>query len=143
MPDSATIPYAKYTYTIDESTIILGDAVFKGYTFEGWYDNIDCTGDKITEIEPSICKDITLYPNFEIITYTITYVCDHATNPSENPTSYTVDLSYYILLEAIPETGYNFEGWYDNASFSGNEIINFYQPEELGSVTLYAKITTD
>ncbi len=45
-------------------TITLVDPVLAGYTFDGWFDNAECTGTKITEISASYTTDITLYAKF-------------------------------------------------------------------------------
>ena len=52
------------SYTEGE-TITLVDPVLPGYTFEGWYDNAECTGTKITEIS-GYTTDITLYAKFSV-----------------------------------------------------------------------------
>ena len=51
------------SYTEGE-TITLVDPVLAGYTFDGWFDNAECTGTKITEISASYTTDITLYAKF-------------------------------------------------------------------------------
>lgn len=51
------------SYTEGE-TITLVDPVLAGYTFDGWFDNAECTGTNITEISASYTTDITLYAKF-------------------------------------------------------------------------------
>lgn len=51
------------SYTEGE-TITLVVPVLAGYTFDGWFDNAECTGTKITEISASYTTDITLYAKF-------------------------------------------------------------------------------
>lgn len=51
------------SYTEGE-TITLVDPVLAGYTFDGWFDNAECTGTKITETSASYTTDITLYAKF-------------------------------------------------------------------------------
>ena len=50
-----------------------------------------------------------------------------ATNPAANLTSYTVltNGSGNINLLPASRNGYTFEGWYDNAAFSGSPITGF------------------
>jgi uncharacterized repeat protein (TIGR02543 family) len=51
-------------YTI-ESTIALANATKEGYTFLGWYDNADFTGDAVTEIAGSM-GDLEFWAKWEV-----------------------------------------------------------------------------
>jgi uncharacterized repeat protein (TIGR02543 family) len=94
MPASNITLYAKWTiieYSIDyeldgginsssnprsyyvTSNITLLDPTREGYTFIGWYNNADFSGDKLTSISTGAIGDITLYAKWSINTYTITY----------------------------------------------------------------------
>ena len=61
LPEGAT--NSNHTSYTEGETITLIDPVLPGYTFEGWYDNAECTGTKITEIS-GYTTDITLYAKF-------------------------------------------------------------------------------
>lgn len=69
------------SYTEGE-TITLVDPVIPGYTFEGWYDNAECTGTKITEIS-GYTTDITLYAKFSVDSGTKTTKWKLVTDASE------------------------------------------------------------
>ena len=58
LPEGAT--NSNPTSYTEGETITLVDPVLPGYTFEGWYDNAECTGTKITEIF-GYTTDIILY----------------------------------------------------------------------------------
>ena len=58
-------------------TTELKSATKDHYTFVGWYDNEECTGDKITSISKDIHSDITLYAKWTINKYTITFVSNN------------------------------------------------------------------
>ena len=58
LPEGAT--NSNPTSYTEGETITLVDPVLPGYTFEGWYDNAECTGTKITEIS-GYTTDIILY----------------------------------------------------------------------------------
>ena len=45
----------------------------EGYTFNGWFNNANFTGDSITEITSDTTDDMTLYAQWTINQYTITY----------------------------------------------------------------------
>ncbi|MDD3058301.1 MAG: InlB B-repeat-containing protein, partial [Sphaerochaeta sp.] len=74
------------------------------------------------------------------VQYTITYhVLDGASNPSSNPSSYTVETST-IQLADPSRTGYTFAGWYSSASYTGEAITHIPQGSS-GPKHLYAKWT--
>lgn len=54
------------TYNIDTATITLGDSSRLGYTFNGWYDNTDFTGDAVTQIAKGSSGNVTLYAKLTI-----------------------------------------------------------------------------
>lgn len=111
-----------------------------GYTFEGWYKDADYK-EKITSLV-GLFEDITLYAKWEAILYNITYELDDGNwndSYSENQ-KYTVeDASDTILPDStwISKEGFVFEGWYDNAEYSGTAIKNL--AGKTGNITLYAK----
>ena len=80
----------------------------------------------------------TLYANFALITYTITYNLDGGTNHANNPTSYTVE-SETIKLQDPIKTGYRFEGWYTEAGFT-NQVTEI-AAGSTGDKIFYAKWT--
>ena len=76
------------------------------------------------------------------IQYTITYhVLDGASNPSSNPSSYTVE-SATIQLSDPSRTGYTFAGWYSSANYTGEAITHIPQGSS-GPKHLYAQWTAN
>ena len=72
--------------------------------------------------------------------YTITWNLDGGTITDATyvqPERYTRK-SETITLPTLTKTGYNFEGWYDNATFTGSEITSIPK-NSTGNKTLYAK----
>ena len=61
------------TYTTETATIALGDPVWEGYTFNGWFYDKKFT-DRATQITRGSTGDITLYAKWELVTYEITYM---------------------------------------------------------------------
>jgi len=51
----------KTFYTVDTESFMLYSPSKEGFIFEGWYDNAQFEGDKITCISTSDCTDFTLY----------------------------------------------------------------------------------
>lgn len=123
-------------------TINLGELGIKGFgKFLGFYTDLACTGNPITSVV--VDKDITLYAEFEIIDYSITYDIDGATWNSY----YTPNSSYNVLdaaISYIPEgkylekVGYTFEGWYKDADYKEKitSLVGLFE-----DITLYAKWT--
>jgi len=117
--------------------LTLADASKTGYTFEGWFTDAAFTNE-VTEIAIGTSEDVTLYAQFEIIDYNITYELDNGNNDVNNPDTYTVLDT--ITLEDASKTGYTFEGWFTDDSFT-NEVTTI----DLGTtddITLYAKFET-
>lgn len=111
-----------------------------GYTFEGWYKDADYT-EKITSLV-GLFEDITLYAKWEVINYSIEYKLNEGTwadtfIPIE---SYTIESAADLKLpssDKIIREGYVFEGWYDNAEYSGTAITNL--AGRTGDLIFYAK----
>lgn len=80
LPEGAT--NSNPTSYTEGETITLVDPVIPGYTFEGWYDNAECTGTKITEIS-GYTTDITLYAKFSVDSGTKTTKWKLVTDASE------------------------------------------------------------
>lgn len=85
--------------------------------------------------------DIILYPHWVQSSYTISYVLNNGTNNSDNPDSYTTTTSD-ITLENPTRTGYIFDGWYDNADYTGNAVTKISQGSS-GDKTFWAKWKMD
>ena len=63
---------------------------YKGHTFDGWYTNEECTGDKVTAITATDIGDKTLYGRFveDVVTLTVEY---RDVNGNLLPSSYSKD----------------------------------------------------
>ncbi len=82
-------------------------------------------------------REGTLYANFGILTYNITYNLDGGTNHANNPADYTVETPT-ITLQAPTRIGYSFAGWYTTNNFSGDPVTEIRQGST-GDKTFYAK----
>lgn len=149
-------PYA-ITWVVNESgtinetpeyskTAFLGGAITAptvtakdGYAFGGWYTDRKFTeSSKFTDGETMPNHDVTFYAKWTAIQYEITYVLDGGTNVSGNPAQYTVETEK-IALVAPTKTGYAFEGWYSDNTYSTK--VTEIATGSVGDVTLYAKWT--
>ena len=116
LPEGAT--NSNPTSYTEGETITLVDPVLPGYTFEGWYDNAECTGTKITEIS-GYTIDITLYAKFaKIPTHSISYKynVDSTDITNDNPTEYAEGDS--TVLKDAKLTNYAFSGWYLDSEYT-------------------------
>ncbi|MBR0164729.1 MAG: InlB B-repeat-containing protein [Lachnospiraceae bacterium] len=129
------------TYTITDTPIpLVSPTGATGYTFDGWYDNAAFSGNAITEIPANSTGDKTFYAKWTADTYNISYQNVNGASNS-NPATYTIaDTPLTLAPLTGGPTGHTFDGWYDNASFSGSPITAI--PAGItGDRTFYAKWT--
>ena len=128
------------SYTEGE-TITLVDPVLAGYTFDGWFDNAECTGTKITEIS-GYTTDITLYAKFaKIPTHSISYKynVDSTDITNDNPTEYAEGDS--TVLKDAKLTNYAFTGWYLDSEYTNK--ITAIDHSWTADVVIYGKFILD
>ncbi|WP_315323161.1 InlB B-repeat-containing protein [Stomatobaculum longum] len=141
----ATNPNTKLSYNVTEADFAIVPATRTGYTFEGWYDNPGFTGAPITSLHTMDAANKNYYAKWSAAqSYPINFVLNDsashpATNPTVNLTSYTVETLPSPIAVANPlRTGYTFQGWYDNAAFTGAPISSF-PAMDAAPKTFYAK----
>ena len=98
--------FKKYTYG---TGMTLPTPVKTGYTFDGWYEQSDFSGSKVTGISATDTGAKTYYAKWTLSSYTISYELDGGT-VTGNPTTYTVESSTITLNNPTKE-GYTFTGW--------------------------------
>jgi uncharacterized protein (TIGR02145 family)/uncharacterized repeat protein (TIGR02543 family) len=92
-----------------------------GYSFAGWSATSAGSVDYDDGADYTMgVGDDTLYAQWTVIDYSITYHSNGGTNGG-NPASFTVE-SATITLAAASKATYIFGGWYDNASLTGAKI---------------------
>ncbi len=140
------------SYTIESDSITLPDAPEKiGYTFDGWCDDVELTQNCALNrtIPTGSNGDKTFYAQYTPIEYNISYVlceqddfeCDsNAIDNTLNQTTYNIE-QYVSLNNPSQRTGYTFDGWYDNAEFDGDAVIEIEPGSTIGDKTYYAKWT--
>ena len=139
---TAANPNASLTsYTVEDADYTLRPATRTGYTFENWYDNAALSGTPVTTLRTMDAEDKHYYAKWgNALSYPITYVMnDSATSPASavTPNSYTVEDADFAL--GIPtRNGATFQGWYDNAAFTGTPITPLHTADAEAK-TYYAK----
>lgn len=111
----------------------------KGYTFKNWNTKWDGSGtsysNEVLAVINSV-SDVTLYAQWETITYTISYITNDR-NISEESDKYTVESDSFYLCTPW-RTGYTFAGWYLNPDFTGDKCIEIPHGST-ENVIVYAK----
>lgn len=102
------------TYDITQE-VEFSEATRKGYVFLGWFDSEE-GGSEVKRIPVGTTGNFTVYAQWEIIEYSITYdLADgYYDEGISNPSSYTVESGAIINIPL--KRGYTFKGWYDEIS---------------------------
>lgn len=128
------------TYTITTDDITLGSASKDHYNFMGWYKDADFT-ENIQTIKKGTTGNLSLYAQFVVKNYGITYHLYDGVNNDGNSSSYNIETlnDAPVYFAAPTKEGYSFNGWYTDANFTGDPIE--YIDEVVGDVVLYASWT--
>ncbi|MDR1001018.1 MAG: family 43 glycosylhydrolase [Clostridiales bacterium] len=114
-----------------------------GYTFEGWYDDDQFTGDAIAAISTTDTGAKDFYAKWLEIppeTYIINYYLDDGVLPDGAPTTYTFGVG--LTLPIPTKDGYTFEGWYGDDQLTGDTIAAI-STTDTGAKGFYAKWVLD
>ena len=103
--DSVTNESTTYTVIYGESIGELTYTEYAGYTFKGF---VDSEGNTVTE-DTIVSSNMTITAEYEVISYDITYVLNGGSETTQNPASYTVNDSFYLV--SPQKEGYYFTGW--------------------------------
>jgi uncharacterized repeat protein (TIGR02543 family) len=127
------------TYVIvkDNGTLTQPTVTKLGYTLNRWKDASEVT----YVFGTTVTSSFTLFAEWVLNTYDITYNLDSGTNDLDNPASYNVNTST-ITLDPATKTGYTFDGWYSNSRFTGDAVTSIPQGST-GNIALYAKFTVN
>jgi len=95
-------------YTIESEDITLPTPTKEGYTFAGWYNNPEFTGEKVTVVDTAINSNVTVYAKWSQDVSTIIF----NTNGGTAIESITAPVGDTITKPADPtKEGYTFAGW--------------------------------
>ena len=108
-----------------------------GYNFGGWNTNASGSGTNYNAgASYTISGNVTLYAKWTaipVIQYTVTY----NTAGGSTIQSQTVNTNTTITLPTPTRSGYNFDGWYLNESYTGSAVGSTYTITS--NITFYAK----
>lgn len=99
-------------------SVILPTVFLKGFSFNGWYDNISLTGERLEELNNQTTS-IDLYASFEITTYILKIDLDGGTLSEAIIREFTILDN--IVLPFATKTGYEFLGFFD---YYGNKVTS-------------------
>ena len=125
------------TYTYGSGVASFTAPTKVGYTFKGWYKDAGCTT-SMTNIPTTQTGVVDVYAKWEANKYNISYYLNGGTNDKTNPTTYTYG-SGITSLKAPTKEGYNFNGWYKDASLT--TPMTSISTTQTGTVNVYAKWT--
>ncbi|MBQ9887546.1 MAG: InlB B-repeat-containing protein, partial [Lachnospiraceae bacterium] len=101
----------QYTYGSSNKYTALPTATRTGYTFTGWYTDID-EGTKITKYTGVAASDRTLYAHWTAKTYTVKFNANGGICDIESQQYVYGPTNRYTALPTPTRDGYVFEGWY-------------------------------
>lgn len=130
------------------SGVLLPENTYKktGAVFTGWNTKADGSGrayanradtTKLIEAEG---KGVTLYAQWKLTRYSVTYVLNGGTNSGSNPAGYNIGTATISLKDPI-RTGYTFAGWYRDAGYKNR--VSSIPRGSTGNLTFYAKWTVN
>ena len=98
---------------LPEYSLVAGAALLiptkTGYTFAGWYENQEFSGDPVTDVPTDSTKNLNFYAKWTANTYTVIF---DANGGSVNPTSAVTVAGKLTSLPTPTYDGYDFIGWY-------------------------------
>jgi len=131
-------------YVADSGEIVLGQPEKVGYTFVGWFTDVDYTN-QITTLTSDISGNITLYAKWQPITFTVVFDGNNvnAIGTMSNQ-SITYGSGATLIPNAFSVEGYVFTGWNTKADGTGTHyadgaVISSFVTEDGASIVLYAQ----
>ena len=132
--------------TLPEFSLVAGAALpipsKTGYTFAGWYENPEFSGNPVTDIPTNSTENLNFYAKWTVNTYTVTFDANGGTINNGDVTEYTYGVGATLPTDVTRE-GYAFAGWYEQNDFSGSKVTEI-TTTDTGDKTYYAKwLSTD
>ena len=115
-----------------------------GYTFAGWYDNAELSGDSISGwAAGEKTDDVKLYAKWNAITYTVKFLNPNNDEELSTAQAFTYDVETKLnVFEITPPQGYKFTGWATSKSnevtYTSGQSVKNLASEDGAVVTLYA-----
>ncbi len=150
---ATALPAASYTITCISGAVEIGTMEYtygtaktldpiarKGYKFMGWHLLPALNDEVVTSIGAQYGGDLTLYCEYTMEKYSITYYDGENKLEDNAKLTYSFTFKDYVSLPAIEKEGYTFGGWYKSADFSGTAVTAI-EMDTTGNQVFYAKYT--
>ena len=124
--NSQVVSYGK------RATRPINDPTKTGYTFNGWHEDEDYMFEY--DFDSPVTKSITIYAEFKINKYTVSYDTDGGSAVNSQVVSHGNKATRPI--NDPTKTGYTFNGWYENANYTFEYDFDSPVTE---NVTVYAE----
>ena len=114
-----------------------------GYVFDGWCTDPDGEGTiyadeaQVKNLAKKTGETVTLYAQWSLETYTITYELNGGVESYYGPSLYTIETETITFYNAWHTGNYSFGGWYLDPNLT-NKITELPKGST-GNITLYAK----
>lgn len=106
------------------------------YTFGGWYENGDFSGNSVSKIPTGATGDKTYYAKWTPETYNLTFSIKDDTSYLSPVTSYTYGTACALPTPEKDNNGFN--GWYLGSDLSGSKVTEIADGE-FGNKTFYGE----
>ncbi len=135
---SGGVEVGSLEYTYGEE-VTIAPVERQGWKFMGWHLLPDLSDAVIEKLPSMTGGNVTVYCEYIVENYTITYY-DGTTELTDENLTKTYTYRDYVSLEAVEKEGYTFDGWYETADFSGEKVEAIPMKSE-GDKVFYAKYT--
>ena len=128
---------APTTYDVRNLPLSLVNPTREGYTFAGWYNNADFSGEALTKVAEGTTGDVALYAKWEKnkVYHKINYTLNGGKLEGEYPTQFEEGVG--VTLPVPTKEGYVFLGWAKTAL--GTSYITKIDASVTKDMTVYAK----
>ena len=125
------------SYIYGVGVLLPTNVVKDGYTFDGWYDNEQFNGERVSMISTASIDDQNFYAKWTIVDYTITYNNKGGVISGDYAVGYNIG-DTVVLPQTIARTGYEFAGWFNNSNCEGAAVDSLFG-DETGNKEFWAK----
>lgn len=129
------------SYNITTGRIELKPAKKKGFTFEGWYYDKECAGERVEVIAAAGIGDRELYAKWKEHSYKVVFHSNNGGDTTDGQ-SFTYTESKALKQNSFTKEEYNFTGWSlkagQEAKYKDGEVVSQLVPDDNGIIHLYA-----
>lgn len=135
--------------TLPEYSLVAGAALpiptKTGYTFAGWYEDPEFSGNPVTDIPTDSTGELTFYAKWTVNTYTVKFDSNGGDGSMDDQT-FIYGVAQNLTKNTFTRTGYTFTGWNTQADGNGTSYADGVDGSQMpadngGTVILYAQWT--